>query len=272
MYAICTLIHFDHGDQGEYVNHFLICQQVKLLKIFPLKYWATMLICIMAALQSAVIGLCLDTSPASWRIGWNLQLVTILYSVIKLLTVYDHRILGTKWIVGKTNKMNGTNYCIGSISNSCNILLAFMGNLSPRTSLSSYVQSIVSHFCGDLRSSHTWRTDQIGNVRMQTIVICIVFILCCKLSFAWTTKMFCSLLGMVMIIVGLYSFLWGKRKETKRQSLPEQAKTNAELTGLQLTAAVMPTTSPDNCRPAAVEDGSSSPRGLENKQRTMLWF
>lgn len=78
---------------------------------------------------------------------------------------------------------------------------------------------------------------------------------------------------MVMISVGLYSFLWGKRKDTKSQSLPEQAKTNAELTGLQFTAAVMPTTSPDNCRLYAtgdVEDGSSNPRGLENKQRTML--
>ncbi|KAL5738861.1 hypothetical protein ACOSP7_031622 [Xanthoceras sorbifolium] len=54
--------------------------QVKLQKIFPFKYTSTMLTCMVTSLQSAVIGLCIDTSKASWKLGWDLQLITILYS------------------------------------------------------------------------------------------------------------------------------------------------------------------------------------------------
>lgn len=55
--------------------------QVKLFKLFPYKYWATMFTCIIASVQGAVVGLCIDTNKASWALGWNLQLVTIIYSV-----------------------------------------------------------------------------------------------------------------------------------------------------------------------------------------------
>lgn len=55
--------------------------QVKLLKVFPHKYSATLAICVIASVQAAVMGLCLDTKPKSWRLGWNLQLITIFYSV-----------------------------------------------------------------------------------------------------------------------------------------------------------------------------------------------
>ncbi|KAK3042818.1 hypothetical protein RJ639_001091 [Escallonia herrerae] len=54
--------------------------QVKLLKVFPYKYLATMLISIVASIQQVVIGLCIDRTKAAWRLGWNLQLITIVYS------------------------------------------------------------------------------------------------------------------------------------------------------------------------------------------------
>ncbi|KAL6127476.1 hypothetical protein ACLB2K_070841 [Fragaria x ananassa] len=195
--------------------------QVKLLKIFPLKYWATMLICIMAALQSTVIGLCLDTSTASWRIGWDLQLVTILYSGA-LATAATFCLLS--WAISAQGPLYPPMFNPLSL-----IFVAISGALI---------------------------LDE--EIRMGT------------------------LLGMFMIIVGLYSFLMGKRKETKRVSLPEQVKTNSELTGSQLTAAVVPTTSPDNCHicPDSIavdvdhEDGLNkttvNPRGLEAKEITML--
>ncbi|KAL6122995.1 hypothetical protein ACLB2K_075518 [Fragaria x ananassa] len=197
--------------------------QVKLLKIFPLKYWATMSICIMAALQSTVIGLCLDTSTASWRIGWDLQLVTILYSGA-LATAATFCLLS--WAISAQGPLYPPMFNPLSL-----IFVAISGAL----------------ILGE-------------EIRMGT------------------------LLGMFMIIVGLYSFLMGKRKETKRVSLPEQVKTISELTGSQLTAAVVPTTSPDNCHicPDSIavdvdhEDGLNkntvNPRGLEAKEITMLMF
>ena len=55
---------------------------------------------------------------------------------------------------------------------------------------------------------------------------------------------------MVMIISGLYSFLWGKTKESKRAArqnakADEQGVVNIELGGPQLTATVVPSSSPD---------------------------
>lgn len=52
-----------HDTLDIYVNIFLYpLLQVKLLEVFPLKYWGVMLQCLLLSLQSAVIGLCLNTS------------------------------------------------------------------------------------------------------------------------------------------------------------------------------------------------------------------
>lgn len=61
---------------------------------------------------------------------------------------------------------------------------------------------------------------------------------------------FGSLLGTVFILLGLYSFLWGQRKEMKSlaqqraEADEEQGKTNNEPAGSQLTAIVVPSSSP----------------------------
>ena len=61
---------------------------------------------------------------------------------------------------------------------------------------------------------------------------------------------YCSLLGMILIILGLYSFLWGKRKESKKLAHEQEVENeepwttiNGKLAGLQLTAIDVPTTS-----------------------------
>jgi len=60
-------------------------KQVKLLQIFPFKYWGTMLTCIIASVQAAIVGICLDCRKVTWSLKWNLQLITIIYSVTLLL-------------------------------------------------------------------------------------------------------------------------------------------------------------------------------------------
>ncbi|KAL5803683.1 hypothetical protein ACOSQ4_031988 [Xanthoceras sorbifolium] len=66
------------GSVLSYATWYMV--QVKLQKIFPFKFTSTMLTCMITSIQSAIIGLCIDTSKASWKLGWNLQLITILYS------------------------------------------------------------------------------------------------------------------------------------------------------------------------------------------------
>ncbi|KAG4389689.1 hypothetical protein GLYMA_06G138300v4 [Glycine max] len=67
------------GSCLSYTAWFIV-QQVKLLEIFPFKYWGTMLTCIIASIQATIVGICLDGRKVTWSLKWNLQLVTIIYS------------------------------------------------------------------------------------------------------------------------------------------------------------------------------------------------
>ncbi|KAG8476399.1 hypothetical protein CXB51_033297 [Gossypium anomalum] len=128
--------------------------QVKLLEVFPSRYRATLITCIMASVQSTAIGLCLDRSKAAWRIEWNLQLVTIVYSGV-LSTAATFCLL--TWSIAK----QGPTY-------------------APMFNPLSLIFVAISEAL------------LLGEQMRLGIV-----------------------LGTVMIIVGLYSFLWGRRKETK---------------------------------------------------------
>ncbi|PQM41283.1 WAT1-related protein [Prunus yedoensis var. nudiflora] len=134
--------------------------QAKLLKIFPHKYWATMLTCIMATLQSTVIGLFFDRRAASWRLGWNLQLVTIIYSGA----------LAT-----------AATFCLISWA------ISVQGPLYP---------------------------PMFNPLSLIFVALSSALILGEEIRIG-------TLLGMILIMFGLYSFLWGKRKEMKSPDLPK---------------------------------------------------
>ncbi|KAL1348865.1 hypothetical protein HN51_024757 [Arachis hypogaea] len=155
--------------------------QVKLLKEFPFKYWGTMLACIMASIQSAVIGLCIDSSGASWKIHWNLQLVTILYSGA----------LAT-----------GATFCLLSWA------ISVKGPTYP---------------------------PMFNPLALIFVAISEALVLGEPLKVG-------TLLGMVLIISGLYSFLWGKKKEPKSlaQSNVVAAEVSADSALPQATAVVVP--------------------------------
>ncbi|RHN65818.1 putative EamA domain-containing protein [Medicago truncatula] len=164
--------------------------QVKMVKVFPLRYWGTMISCIMAAIQSVVIGLSIDSSKAAWRLGWNLQLITILYSGA-LATAATFCLLS--WAI----TIKGPSY---------------PPMFNP---------------------------------------LCLVFVAISEAFILGEPLKVGTLLGMVLIIVGLYYFLWGKRNE-----MPCSPQTNvaaAELSTImvddptlaQSRAVVVPSSSPD---------------------------
>uniref|UniRef100_A0A803L273 EamA domain-containing protein n=1 Tax=Chenopodium quinoa TaxID=63459 RepID=A0A803L273_CHEQI len=164
--------------------------QVKLLREFPLKYWATMLTCLSASIQGAIVGVILDRSSSAWKLGWNLQLVTIVYSGV-LASAASFCIIS--WAVESKGA-------------------TFPAMFNPLTLI--FVAIIeVSALGQELRSG--------------------------------------SLIGMLVIIVGLYAFLWGSGTGKKTElTLPkssnnegEAAKSN-ELARSQMSATVVPTASP----------------------------
>jgi len=64
------------------------------------------------------------------------------------------------------------------------------------------------------------------------------------------SKSVCRLVGMVLIIMGLYSFLWSKKNDTQKLSQPNVAAAEGStmmadgLTATQSTSTVVPSASP----------------------------
>ncbi|KAJ8446392.1 hypothetical protein Cgig2_019285 [Carnegiea gigantea] len=176
------------GSCLSYATWFTV--QVKLLKLFPAKYWVTMLTCASASIQTAVVGVCIDRSKSSWQLGWNLQLITIVYSAVLASAASFYLI---SWAVAS----KGPTY--PPMFNPLSLI---------------FIALIEALFLGENLSGG-------------------------------------SLLGMVVIIVGLYSFLWGSGRQRETDPLlPKSANigggsaAGTELVGSQLTAMVVPTASP----------------------------
>ncbi|TKW35451.1 hypothetical protein SEVIR_2G373300v4 [Setaria viridis] len=66
------------GSCLSYALWFIV--QARLAKVFPSKYLVTTLTCLLGSLQCFVVGISLGHSRAEWRIKWDLQLLTVVYS------------------------------------------------------------------------------------------------------------------------------------------------------------------------------------------------
>ncbi|XP_037415865.1 WAT1-related protein At1g68170-like [Triticum dicoccoides] len=54
--------------------------QVKVLKVYPWKHWSSVLTCVLGGVQTFAIGIIMSRHKLAWQIGWNIQLLTIVYS------------------------------------------------------------------------------------------------------------------------------------------------------------------------------------------------
>uniref|UniRef100_A0ACD5WM41 Uncharacterized protein n=1 Tax=Avena sativa TaxID=4498 RepID=A0ACD5WM41_AVESA len=54
--------------------------QVKVLSVYPWKHWSSVLTCVLGGLQTCFIGIIMKRDKLSWQIGWDIQLLTIVYS------------------------------------------------------------------------------------------------------------------------------------------------------------------------------------------------
>ncbi|KAI4325011.1 hypothetical protein MLD38_030446 [Melastoma candidum] len=138
--------------------------QAKLLRVFPLKYFVAFLTCAIAAVQSAIVGVCIDRDPDSWKLGWNLQLTTIVYMGV-LATAATLCIFN--WVIARKGP-------------------AYPSMFGPLTLI----------FVGILEAFILGNAITLG-----------------------------MLLGTVLILVGIYSFLWGKRNQMDGSQLTTKSET-----------------------------------------------
>lgn len=56
-----------------------LIMQAKMLKTYPAKLSLTTLQCLLSTIQSSVIAVAVDRDIKSWRLGWNVQLISVIY-------------------------------------------------------------------------------------------------------------------------------------------------------------------------------------------------
>ncbi|KAG0529354.1 hypothetical protein BDA96_05G091400 [Sorghum bicolor] len=54
--------------------------QSKVLKVYPYKYWSSMTTCLVGGLQTALAGVIFRRDNNAWKIGWDINLLTVIYS------------------------------------------------------------------------------------------------------------------------------------------------------------------------------------------------
>lgn len=52
-----------------------------MLKAYPAKLSLTTLQCLLSTIQSSVIAVAVDRNRNSWILGWNMQLISVIYCV-----------------------------------------------------------------------------------------------------------------------------------------------------------------------------------------------
>jgi ABC-type dipeptide/oligopeptide/nickel transport system permease component len=76
--VIATALQLDLNTSWCFHEHL----QARIVKMFPSKYLVTTLTCLLGSLQCLVVGISLGHSRAEWKLKLDLQLLTIVYSVI----------------------------------------------------------------------------------------------------------------------------------------------------------------------------------------------
>ncbi|XP_052134442.1 WAT1-related protein At5g64700-like [Oryza glaberrima] len=134
--------------------------QAQMLKVFPYKYWSTVATCFVGCIEMAIIGVAMNREKATWKLKWNMSLITIIYSAILNTAA---KFVMISWVVTRRGPTYPSMFCAVSVLFTTILDLLLLGH--------------------DL------------SVR--------------------------SILGMLLILAGLYLFLWGKRKEV----VPETTET-----------------------------------------------
>ncbi|XP_020527282.1 WAT1-related protein At5g64700 isoform X4 [Amborella trichopoda] len=197
--------------------------QVPLIKSYPSKLTLTTLQCFLSALQSAVVAFAVDRRASSWKLNWDLNLISV---------VYCPGLLFWKWVPREMPLME-----LASIGMMVYAIWIAFGK-GPRRCMSTVrivwkiclyeIQGVV--VTGVTHWLQLWCIEKKGPVftamfHPVTLLITAIFSV-----ILWNEWIYLgSVIGGLLIVGGLYGVLWGKNKEDKvphkdRLPIPSEAK------------------------------------------------
>ncbi|CAL9137560.1 unnamed protein product [Musa acuminata var. zebrina] len=157
----------------------LILQAI-ILEVYPARLSLNTMICFFASLQSSAVALVFERNAASWRLDWNLQLLTIIY-------------------------------CVCSPVCPAQRVVSF-SNLLPSNSVQGTVISCLTYYL------LTYCIGEKGPVFAATFIPLQLVIVGFLSAFIFAERLHIgSLIGAFIIIVGLYCVLWGKSRDSNEE-------------------------------------------------------
>ncbi|KAK2979628.1 hypothetical protein RJ640_020120, partial [Escallonia rubra] len=144
-----------------------LIMQVPIIKQYPAKIRLTTLQCFFSCIQSAIWAVAMERNLASWKLGWNLNLLTVAYcGVIVTAITYWLQV----WAVEKKGPV-------------------FTALFSP----------------------------------LALVITAVFSALLFKETLHWG-----SVCGAILLVIGLYGVLWGKKKEGKSETNEGKSETKGE--------------------------------------------
>jgi len=67
--------------ESEKKSYDMVLVQSKVHKVYPYKYWSSMATCLVGGSMAALAGIVLRRDRDAWKLGWDLNLLTVVYSV-----------------------------------------------------------------------------------------------------------------------------------------------------------------------------------------------
>ncbi|KAL0339810.1 UNVERIFIED_CONTAM: WAT1-related protein [Sesamum radiatum] len=191
---------------------FFILQAITLRK-YTAQLSLTALVCFMGTLQSIAVTFVMEHRPHAWAIGFDMNLLAAAYAAITLRK-YTAQLsltalvcfMGTLQSVAVTLVMEHRPHA-WAIGFDVNLLAAaYAGIVS--SSIAIYIQGLVMQKRGPVF------VTAFGPLLMIIVAIMGSFILAEKIYVG-------GVLGAILIVIGLYSVLWGKYKEQKEKEAEE---------------------------------------------------
>ncbi|RLM84663.1 WAT1-related protein [Panicum miliaceum] len=88
-----SILQYHNNEQTEVASH-----HSEVHKVYPYKYWSSMATCLVGGFMTAFAGVVVRRDWDAWKLGWNLKLLTVMYSG-GFATAGKYSL--NSWVVGK---------------------------------------------------------------------------------------------------------------------------------------------------------------------------
>ncbi|KAF7116172.1 hypothetical protein RHSIM_RhsimUnG0037700 [Rhododendron simsii] len=208
--------------------------EAKIGRNYSAPYTTSALICSMASIESGIIGISVVRDLSAWSSCTALAIhpFSRMNSPLTIGDEVRHR--SGEAEEGKINKIISGNsvYCTS-------ILPHRVVCQEKRSSVCVNVQSTLAHCCGNSQLDASTREIICWNVRIKLLFQFFPLesyqqVPTCCFVVNYSVVFYVSIVGLVLIVMGLYTVIWGKKRETKVMSNGgDEREENPEVKGDQ---------------------------------------